>query len=57
MSNADINNDKGSIKIADDVVGVIAGLAATEVEGSRHEWRHRWWNCRDVRAQKFIKRC
>lgn len=33
MSNADINNDKGSIKIADDVVGVIAGLAATEVEG------------------------
>lgn len=33
MSNADINNDKGSIKIADDVVGIIAGLAATEVEG------------------------
>lgn len=27
------NPDKGSIKIADDVVGVIAGLAATEVEG------------------------
>ncbi|MDK2878469.1 MAG: hypothetical protein PWR06_1185 [Thermoanaerobacteraceae bacterium] len=26
-------NDKGSIKIADEVVGIIAGLAATEVEG------------------------
>lgn len=25
--------DKGSIKISDDVVGVIAGLAATEVDG------------------------
>jgi uncharacterized alkaline shock family protein YloU len=33
MNNADYNNEKGSIKIADDVVGVIAGLAATEVEG------------------------
>jgi uncharacterized alkaline shock family protein YloU len=27
------NLDKGSIKIADDVVGIIAGLAAIEVEG------------------------
>ena len=27
------NPDRGSIKIADEVVGVIAGLAATEVEG------------------------
>lgn len=27
------NVDKGSIKIADDVVGIIAGLAAMEVEG------------------------
>ena len=26
------NLDKGSIKIADDVVGIIAGLAAIEVE-------------------------
>jgi len=26
-------NEKGSIKIADEVVGIIAGLAATEVEG------------------------
>lgn len=26
-------SDKGSIKIADEVVGIIAGLAATEVEG------------------------
>ena len=33
MNNTDYNNEKGSIKIADDVVGVIAGLAATEVEG------------------------
>ncbi|MCG1012684.1 Asp23/Gls24 family envelope stress response protein [Tepidanaerobacter sp. GT38] len=33
MSNPEYNNEKGSIKIADDVVGVIAGLAATEVEG------------------------
>ncbi len=33
MSNSDYNNEKGSIKIADDVVGVIAGIAATEVEG------------------------
>ena len=33
MNNKDYNNEKGSIKIADDVVGVIAGLAATEVEG------------------------
>ena len=33
MSGADFDNEKGSIKIADDVVGVIAGLAATEVEG------------------------
>ncbi|NLZ55026.1 MAG: Asp23/Gls24 family envelope stress response protein [Thermoanaerobacteraceae bacterium] len=33
MSNTDYNNEKSSIKIADDVVGVIAGLAATEVEG------------------------
>ncbi len=33
MTNTDFNNKKGSIKIADDVVGVIAGLAATEVEG------------------------
>jgi len=33
MSSTDFNNEKGSIKIADDVVGVIAGLAATEVEG------------------------
>lgn len=32
-NNKDENNEKGSIKIADDVVGVIAGLAATEVEG------------------------
>lgn len=29
----DKNVDKGSIKIADEVVGVIAGLAATEIEG------------------------
>lgn len=27
------NTDKGSIKIADEVVGIIAGLAATEVDG------------------------
>lgn len=27
------SSDKGSIKIADEVVGIIAGLAATEVEG------------------------
>ena len=27
------NPDRGSIKIADELVGVIAGLAATEVEG------------------------
>ncbi|MDD4569920.1 MAG: Asp23/Gls24 family envelope stress response protein [Tepidanaerobacteraceae bacterium] len=35
MSNIeyDNNSEKGSIKIADDVVGIIAGLAATEVEG------------------------
>jgi len=33
MSGADFDNEKGSIKIADDVVGVIAGLAATEVDG------------------------
>jgi len=33
MSSADFDNEKGSIKIADDVVGIIAGLAATEVEG------------------------
>jgi len=26
-------DDKGAIKIADEVVGIIAGLAATEVEG------------------------
>ncbi|NLU11435.1 MAG: Asp23/Gls24 family envelope stress response protein [Tepidanaerobacter acetatoxydans] len=32
-NNKDENNEKGSIKIADDVVEVIAGLAATEVEG------------------------
>jgi len=32
-ANGHENADKGSIKIADDVVGVIAGLAATEVEG------------------------
>ncbi|AEE91545.1 conserved protein of unknown function [Tepidanaerobacter acetatoxydans Re1] len=32
-NNKDENNEKGSIKIADDVVGVIAGLAATEVAG------------------------
>lgn len=34
-SKFDENNidDKGSIRIADDVVGVIAGLAATEVPG------------------------
>ena len=33
MSSTDFDNEKGSIKIADDVVGIIAGLAATEVEG------------------------
>lgn len=35
MENDKIENtsDKGSIKIADEVVGIIAGLAATEVEG------------------------
>ena len=33
MNNADYNNEKGSIIFAEDVVGVIAGLAATEVEG------------------------
>lgn len=27
------DNEKGSIKISDDVISVIAGLAATEVEG------------------------
>lgn len=35
MENESIENknEKGSIKIADDVVGIIAGLAATEVKG------------------------
>ena len=31
--NIENKTEKGSIKIADDVVGIIAGLAATEVEG------------------------
>lgn len=29
----DSNTEKGSIKIADEVVGIIAGLAATEIDG------------------------
>lgn len=29
----DNNHERGSIKITDEVVGIIAGLAATEVEG------------------------
>ncbi|AFS78390.1 hypothetical protein DUF322 [Gottschalkia acidurici 9a] len=36
LSNGDINSeimDYGQIKIADEVVGIIAGLAATEVKG------------------------
>lgn len=34
-NNGNLENhmDKGSIKIADEVVGIIAGLAATEIEG------------------------
>lgn len=31
----------GEVKIADEVVAIIAGLAATEVEGSWfHGWQH-----------------
>ena len=51
----DNNHERGSIKITDEVVGIIAGIAATEVEGSRHERRYCRWNCRNVR-HKILRR-
>ena len=38
--------DIGNVRIADEVVAIIAGLAATEVEGCRHERRSRRRDCR-----------
>ena len=46
----------GSIKISDDVVKVIAGLAAVEVEGvTAYERRHSRWYCGKARSQEPSK--
>lgn len=42
------NNDVGSIRIADEAVGIIAGMAATVLWCSRHERRLSWWHCRNA---------
>ena len=39
----------GTIKIADEVVSIIAGLAATEIDGTCRR------NCRNARQKKFLQ--
>ena len=50
-------SDLGSVKIADEVVAIIAGLAATEVSGVAGMSGGLWRYCGNAGPQEFYQRC
>lgn len=50
------SDESGEIKVADEVVAIIAGLAATEVEGSKlHGRQYHKRDCQQARYEESLK--